>query len=371
MIMKILTVIGARPQFVKAAMVSREICSRSNCDGGKPRLREIIVHTGQHYDYNMSRLFFEELSIPAPDYHLEVGSGNHGVMTGAILSRVEDVMLKERPDVVLVYGDTNSTLAGALAASKLHIPVAHVEAGLRSFNKRMPEEINRLLTDHVSDILYAPTDAAVENLKNEGICRGVEKVGDVMLDAYLAYKTLAGAESRILEELNLTPKHYALATVHRQENTDDLQRLSIIFQAFSDIAKTSFPVVLPVHPRTRKMLAQFDIIAGPDIRFIDPVGYLDMINLELNSRLIFTDSGGVQKEAYFARVPCVTLRDETEWVETAEAGVNLLAGAQRDSIIRCYEKALHVDVNLKPGLYGKGQTAKAIVESLLTHKDCI
>jgi UDP-GlcNAc3NAcA epimerase len=363
--MKILTVIGARPQFVKAAMVSRAISVSRNSGGVNPGLHEIIVHTGQHYDYNMSRLFFEELSIPAPDYHLEVGSGNHGCMTGAILSRVEQVMLKERPDVVLVYGDTNSTLAGALAASKLHIPVAHVEAGLRSLNKRMPEEINRVLTDHVSNILYAPTDAAVENLKNEGICDGVEKVGDVMLDAYFANKSLAANTSRILEELNLTAKHYALATVHRQENTDDPKHLSSIFQAFSDIAKMSFPVVLPVHPRTRKMIAQFDIAAGPDLKLIDPVGYLDMINLEVNSRLIFTDSGGVQKEAYFAGVPCVTLRDETEWVETVEAGVNLLTGAHRDAIIGCYEKALQIDVNLKPGLYGNGQTAQAIVESLL------
>jgi UDP-N-acetylglucosamine 2-epimerase len=363
--MKILTVIGARPQFVKAAMVSRAISAFRNGAGANPGLHEIIVHTGQHYDYNMSRLFFEELSIPAPDYHLEVGSGHHGVMTGAILSRVEEVMLKERPEVVLVYGDTNSTLAGALAASKLHIPVAHVEAGLRSFNRRMPEEINRVLTDHVSDILYAPTDAAVENLRNEGICRGVEKVGDVMLDAYLANKSLAAAKSRVLEELNLTAKEYALATVHRQENTDDSQRLSSIFQAFSHIAKTSFPVILPVHPRTRKMLAQFDIAADTDIKLIDPVGYLDMINLEVNSRLIFTDSGGVQKEAYFAEVPCVTLRNETEWVETVEAGVNLLAGRQCDSIIKCYEKALQVNVNLKTDLYGTGETAKAIVESLL------
>jgi len=278
---------------------------------------------------------------------------------------VEEVMLGERPDVVLVYGDTNSTLAGALAASKLHIPVAHVEAGLRSFNKRMPEEINRVLTDHVSEVLYAPTDAAVDNLRNEGICKGVEKVGDVMLDAFLLYKTLAGTESRILEELHLIPKQYFLATVHRQENTDDPQRLLSIFQAFSDISRKSFPVVLPLHPRTRKMLAQHDIAVGTGVKLIEPVGYLDMINLEVNAKLIFTDSGGVQKEAYFAGVPCVTLRDETEWVETVAAGVNLLAGAQHDSIIRCYEKALHVDVNLKPGLYGNGRTAASIVESLM------
>jgi UDP-N-acetylglucosamine 2-epimerase len=366
--MKILTVIGARPQFVKAAMVSRAINSFRNSDGPNARLHEIIVHTGQHYDYNMSRLFFEELSIPVPDYHLEVGSGNHGAMTGSILCKVEEVLLGERPDVVLVYGDTNSTLAGALAASKLHIPVAHVEAGLRSFNKRMPEEINRLLTDHISEILYAPTDAAVHNLHKEGISNGVEKVGDVMLDAYLAHKALAGAEPSVLAQLQLIPKHYSLATVHRQENTDNPQRLEAIFEAFKTIGKDEFPLIVPLHPRTRKMMAQHGISTGKGVRLIDPIGYLDMINLEVNARVIFTDSGGVQKEAYFAGVPCVTLRDETEWVETVEAGVNLLAGAQRDSILGCHEKALHVNVNLKPGLYGNGQTAQAIVKSLLTHK---
>jgi UDP-N-acetylglucosamine 2-epimerase len=243
--------------------------------------------------------------------------------------------------------------------------VAHVEAGLRSFNKRMPEEINRVLTDHVSEILYAPTDAAAANLRNEGICKGVEKVGDVMLDAYLAFKTLAGTASHILEEPQLIPKQYLLATVHRPENTDDPQRMQAIFEAFTTIGKDEFPLIVPLHPRTRKMLAQHGITADKGVRLIEPVGYLDMINLEVNARLIFTDSGGVQKEAYFAGVPCVTLRDETEWVETVEAGVNLLAGAQRDSIIGCYEKALQVDVNLRPGLYGNGQSAKAIVESLL------
>lgn len=219
----------------------------------------------------------------------------------------------------------------------------------------------------MSEILYAPTDAAVENLRNEGIRKGVEKVGDVMLDAYLAYKALADTESRILEELNLTPKQFCLATVHRQENTDDPQRLKAIFDAFKTIGMERFPLIVPLHPRTRKMLAQNGLTADTRIRLIEPVGYLNMINLEVNARLIFTDSGGVQKEAYFAGVPCVTLRDETEWVESVEAGVNLLAGAQRDTIIRCYEKALQVDVNLKPGLYGNGQTAKAIVESLLSH----
>jgi UDP-N-acetylglucosamine 2-epimerase len=232
--------------------------------------------------------------------------------------------------------------------------VAHVEAG-EKLNKRMPEEINRVLTDHVAENLYAPTDAAVDNLRNEGICKGVEKVGDVMLDAYLSYKTLAGSESRILEELHLIPKQYLLATVHRQENTDDPQRLLSILQAFSDIARKSFPVVLPLHPRTRKMITQHAIAVGTGVKLIEPVGYLDMINLEVNARLIFTDSGGVQKEAYFAGVPCVTLRDETEWVETVAAGVNLLAGAQRDAIMRCYE--ISVDVNLKMVLRN-GQAAK-------------
>jgi UDP-N-acetylglucosamine 2-epimerase len=287
-------------------------------------------------------------------------------MTGRMLSKLEEVLLSEKPDLVLVYGDTNSTLAGALAAAKLHIPVAHVEAGLRSFNRRMPEEINRVLTDHVSQLLFAPTDAAIKNLAREGISDGVFKVGDVMLDAFLSCKSESSNKSKILSRLEVEPGRYYLATIHRQENTDNPGTLAAIVKAFEFIGNR-FPVILPLHPRTRKALQQqgIKIPAGSQVRMVEPVGYLDMIHLETNTALILTDSGGVQKEAYFAGVPCVTLRDETEWVETVEAGVNFLAGARTDSIIAAFERARTVDVKLKPGLYGNGRAAEAIVAHLL------
>jgi UDP-GlcNAc3NAcA epimerase len=364
--MKIVTIIGARPQFIKAAVVSR-IISRCHVQGAAPSVQELVVHTGQHYDYNMSRVFFEELSIPEPHYHLEVGSGSHGHMTGQMLAKVEDVLVEERPDRVLVYGDTNSTLAGALAGAKLHIPVAHVEAGLRSFNRRMPEEINRVLTDHVSELLFAPTDEAIKNLVREGITDGVFKVGDVMLDAFLHHKADAEKDSRILVDLGVEPGRYYLATVHRQENTDDPNGLSGIFNALRTIGGNGLPIILPLHPRTRRSIEGYGIQmpSGSEVRFIEPLGYLDMIHLEANAALILTDSGGVQKEACFAGVPCVTLRNETEWVETVEAGVNFLAGAQTDSIITAFERARTVDTKLKPGLYGDGHAAEAIVKHLL------
>ena len=364
--MKIVTVIGARPQFIKAAAVSR-VLSECRIPGEAASAQERVVHTGQHYDYNMSRVFFEELGIPDPGYHLEVGSGSHGHMTGQMLAKVEDVLVGERPDVVLVYGDTNSTLAGALAAAKLNIPVAHVEAGLRSFNRRMPEEINRVLTDHASQLLFAPTDAAVENLEREGITDGVFKVGDVMLDAFLHHKDDAKHRSKIMGELALESGGYCLSTAHRQENTDDPSRLSGILNALAAISEIGRPVVMPLHPRTRKNIeaSGIQMPAGSRVSLIEPVGYLDMIQLEANAALILTDSGGVQKEAYFAGVPCVTLRNETEWVETVEAGVNFLAGAHTDSILAAFERARTVDVQLKAGLYGDGHAAEAIVEILL------
>jgi UDP-N-acetylglucosamine 2-epimerase len=365
--MKVITIAGARPQFVKAATVSCAFL-KAKINQSMTEVFEIIVHTGQHYDYNMSKVFFDDLNIPEPYYHLEVGSGSHGHMTGTMLTKIEDVLQRERPDVVLVYGDTNSTLAGSLAAAKLHFPVAHVEAGLRSFNKKMPEEINRLLTDHVSSFLFAPTETAVNNLKSESIVQGVVKSGDVMLDAYLMHKEKAASKSDILSKLNIDRNGYALATVHRQENTDDDRRLEAIFRAFDKIGANSHRILLPLHPRTRKALAEkgIDPKIYSGVQIIEPVGYLEMIQLEINADVILTDSGGMQKEAYFAGVPCVTLRNETEWVETVEAGVNFLAGAETDAIVKAYERALSVDVRLAEGLFGDGHAAEKIVETLIS-----
>jgi UDP-GlcNAc3NAcA epimerase len=362
--MKIITVIGARPQFIKAAAVSGALSNRVT--GKSASVQEFIVHTGQHYDYNMSRVFFDELGIPEPHWHLEVSSASHGHMTAKILAGVENVLVQERPDWVLVYGDTNSTLAGALAAAKLNIPVAHIEAGLRSFNRRMPEEINRVLTDHVSQLLFVPTDAAVTNLAREGITGRVFKVGDVMLDAFLYYKEVAESRSRILDNLGLDFRGYYLATVHRQENTDNPHRLSGILDAMVAISNKGLPVLMPLHPRTRKCIEAYGIRLhlGSNVRLIEPIGYLDMIHLEANAALILTDSGGIQKEACFAGVPCVTLRDETEWVETVAAGINFLAGAQTDSILSAFQRARGADANFKMDLYGDGRAGEAIVEIL-------
>lgn len=315
--MKIVTVIGARPQFIKAAVVSRWLRNLAGCE-------EVLVHTGQHYDENMSDVFFHELEIPRPAYHLGIGSGGHGAQTGRMLEAIEKVLLETRPDKLLIYGDTNSTLAGALAAAKLHVPVAHVEAGLRSFSRKMPEEINRVVADHLSTWLFAPTEAAVANLEREGMTG--EKVilaGDVMYDAAIYYGDKARADA--LDRLGLAPKQYVLATIHRAENTDAGPRLHGVFAGLNAIAD-ELPVVLPLHPRTRSALTREGLIEKrhPQLRLIDPVGYLDMVMLEKHASLIATDSGGVQKEAFFHRVPCVTLRDETEWVELVELGWNRL-----------------------------------------------
>ncbi|MCX7809904.1 MAG: UDP-N-acetylglucosamine 2-epimerase (non-hydrolyzing) [Leptospiraceae bacterium] len=355
--MKILTVVGARPQFIKLAPLSKIL--REN------GVNEIIVHTGQHYDENMNDLFFKELEIPEPDYNLGIGSGNHGEQTGKMLIEIEKIILKENPDLVIVYGDTNSTLAGALAASKLHIKLAHVEAGLRSFNKRMPEEINRVLTDHVSDILFCPTQTAVENLKNEGITKGVYLVGDVMFDALLHFSKISDMKSNILERLNIKPKEYYLATIHRAENTDDHERLKNILTAFS---KMNEIVVFPIHPRTRKMINYYglgDLLENDNIKLIDPVGYLDMLKLEKNAKSILTDSGGVQKEAFWLKVPCITLRDETEWIETVNLGWNRLVGSDVEKIVEAVrDLKFGVDVSFENDF-----SAKKMYEILLELKD--
>jgi UDP-GlcNAc3NAcA epimerase len=359
--MKLLTVIGARPQFIKASAVSRAI-RQANERGAS--IREVILHTGQHFDANMSQVFFEELSIPAPDYNLNIASLGHGAMTGRMLESVESVLQVEKPDLVLVYGDTNSTLAGALAAAKLHIPVAHVEAGLRSFNKRMAEELNRILTDHVSELLFCPTTTAVENLRKEGIEHGVHLVGDVMYDVTLHYGGLA-RERHDLSKWGLTEKGYALCTVHRAENTDDPVRLAGILGALREIAK-EMPVVMPLHPRTRKIIessGDADVLKG--IAAIPPVSYLEMLRLEMSARVILTDSGGVQKEAFFQRVPCVTLRDETEWVETVEMGWNVLVGAELDMIINSWHR--HVGLSEFFSVYGNGETSKIVVTMMLNN----
>jgi UDP-GlcNAc3NAcA epimerase len=346
-VQKIVTIVGARPQFVKAGVVSRAL---------QGSFHEVLVHTGQHYDLNMSDVFFRELELAAPAYNLGVGSGTHGVQTGRMLEAIEAVLLTERPDRLLIYGDTNSTLAGALAAAKLHIPIAHVEAGLRSFNREMPEEINRVVADHLSDRLFAPTETAVVNLKNEGITGGVHRVGDVMYDTFLIGSRLAPERSKILKELKLQPKEFLLLTLHRAENTDDFSRLKAILEALAGLDQT---VVFPIHPRTRNKLQEAGIVL-PDgaLHLIDPVGYFDMVMLELNSAAVFTDSGGVQKEAYMAGVPCITLRGETEWVETVTAGWNKIVGAD-PALIRAAARLDWVATE-HPLLYGDGNAAGKI-----------
>ncbi|MBW6394561.1 UDP-N-acetylglucosamine 2-epimerase (non-hydrolyzing) [Thermus sp. SYSU G05001] len=357
---KILTVVGARPQFIKAAAVSRVLRAI-------PAVREVLVHTGQHYDDNMSRVFFEELEIPEPDYHLGIGGGTHGQNTGRMLEAIERVLLGERPDWVLVYGDTDSTLAGALAAAKLHIPVAHVEAGLRSFNRRMPEEINRVLTDHISDLLFGPTETAVQNLLREGISPDrIHLVGDVMYDAALYYGEKAEKHSQILRRLGLVPKGYILATVHRAENTDDPSRLRVILEALAQVHR-EVPVVIPVHPRTRKRVEALGLLSLLEqLLAVEPVGYLDMVMLEKNAQLIATDSGGVQKEAFFYEVPCITLREETEWVELVELGWNKLCSPERgvEGIVAMIRHSL--GTRGRPArLYGEGKAAIRVRNRLL------
>jgi UDP-N-acetylglucosamine 2-epimerase len=335
---------------VKAAAFSRAV---------RRAHHEVLVHTGQHYDAAMSDVFFAELALPAPDHHLGVGSGSHGAQTAQMLERLEAVMAAEAPERVIVFGDTNSTLAGALAAAKLGVPVAHVEAGLRSFVRDMPEEINRIVADHVSSYLFAPTRTAVDNLAREGLTRGVTLTGDIMYDALLAHAPLAAQKSRILDELALERGAYALATVHRAANTDDPARLSSIAGALSAL---ELPVVLPLHPRTRAALAQHGVATGGGLRVVDPVGYLDMLALEQSARVVLTDSGGVQKEAYLLAVPCVTLRDETEWPETLAGGWNVLAGDDRERILAAASRERPAGA---PALaFGDGRAAEVMVGAL-------
>jgi UDP-N-acetylglucosamine 2-epimerase (non-hydrolysing) len=321
--MEIASIVGARPNFIKCAPLSREL---------RKEFDEILIHTGQHYDYEMNKVFFDELKIPEPDYHLGVGSGSHGYQTGEMLKRIEEVLIKEKPDLVLVFGDTNSTLAGALAASKLHIKVGHIEAGLRSFDKKMPEEINRILTDHCSDLLFCPTETAVRNLEGEGVTKGVYLTGDVMVDAIKENIKIAEKKSKILGELGLRLKEYYLTTLHRAENTDDESNLRNIVDALCEIEK----LVFPCHPRTEKCLKQFGLRdkLTREVMVIKPVGYLDMLMLEKDAKKILTDSGGVQKEAYIFKVPCITLRGNTEWVETIKDGWNVLVGANKEKIVK-------------------------------------
>ena len=360
MALKIVTVVGARPQFVKAATVSRVIRDTQG-------IEERIIHTGQHYDHGMSDIFFDQLDIPKPAYNLGIGSSPHGKQTGLMLAAIEEVVQEETPDWVLVYGDTNSTLAGALAAAKLHIPVAHVEAGLRSFNRAMPEEINRVVTDHLSDVLFAPTLGAAQRLAKEGIDAGkVRMVGDVMFDAARFYAERAERLPHLTDQLGLAPKEYALATVHRAENTDDPSRLEAIVIGLCDLAR-NLPVLMPVHPRTRLALTKSGLLdtAETHLRVIDPVGYLEMIQLEKQARVIVTDSGGVQKEAFFFQIPCITLRNETEWTELVDNGYNRLAGTDPAAITRFFAEFADNDLDWTRPLYGDGRAAEHIVDLLV------
>jgi len=357
--MNLLTVIGARPQFIKAAVLSRYIRNNPSCG-----ITETLLHTGQHYDQNMSDVFFEEMDIPKPDINLHVGSGSHGKITGLMLERIEDVIFERKPDVVLVYGDTNSTLAGAFAASKLHVPVAHVEAGLRSFMMAMPEEQNRRLTDHLSTWLFCPTQTAEDNLKKEGInCNNltgkpnadnkqVVITGDIMYDASLYYREKSNSK--------VNEKDFILLTIHRAENTDDTNRLSSIVKAINKL--TDYKFIFPVHPRTRKILEQHNLLFATHVKMIEPIGYLEMIAYEAACSAVLTDSGGVQKEAFFFKKPCITMRDSTEWVELVNSGWNTLTGADTDKIITTV-KNLHTPVEY-PSLYGDGNCARKICDLL-------
>ncbi len=362
---KILSIVGARPQFIKAAVLSRLIRSRYRTD-----FVEYLVHTGQHYDANMSEIFFQEMMIPKPDRNLNVGSGTHGKQTGEMLIRIEEVILEQKPDIVLVYGDTNSTLAGALAASKLHIPVAHVEAGLRSFNMEMPEEQNRVLTDHISTFLFCPTEVAKKNLIKEGIDKGVEIVGDIMFDASLFYREFVKTKS--FEVGKKLEDNFYLLTLHRAENTDDYTRLHSIVDALNSLVE--YKGVFPIHPRTKKALERFGLGFGSHIKVIEPVGFLEMLWLEEKASFIVTDSGGVQKEAYFFNKPCITLRDQTEWVETVKSGWNVLVGASGEKIKRAFKEVAELQSSRSkeiivvskpknhPAFYGNGDAGIRILE---------
>jgi UDP-GlcNAc3NAcA epimerase len=357
-LLKIVTVIGARPQFIKAAAVSREVSKRKD-------ICEVIVHTGQHFDANMSDIFFEEMQIPIPQYNFEINSLEHGAMTGRMLEEIEKVLLFEKPDFVLVYGDTNSTLAGALAARKLKIKVIHVEAGLRSFNMQMPEEINRIVTDRISDILCCPTENAVHNLEREGFSNfpvTVTKVGDVMFDAAKFYSNFSADKSNIIALQGLENKDFVLCTFHRAENTDDPERLKSIIKALNEISK-DLPILLPLHPRTRKIIDTSGLKL--DFNPLNPVGYFDMLELLKHASTVMTDSGGLQKEAYFFKKQCLTMRDETEWVELVDRGYNALTGADYYKIMAQFSICRNNSPLMDEGLYGNGDASVKIVDAIL------
>lgn len=369
--MKIVTILGARPQFIKASAISR-VLRDYNTKSSRTNVKEVIIHTGQHYDTNMSEVFFQELDIPKPKYNLGVSGLPHGAMTGRMMEGIESILVKEKPDFVLVYGDTNSTLAGAMVASKLHIPLAHVEAGLRSFNANMPEEINRILTDRVSSFLFCPTQTALDNLEKEGFpfpvpaekWQHIEWVGDVMLDVVQFYKNIS-LTNIDLDNWKLNDGNYVLCTIHRSENTDSIKRLKSIILALQEISR-EMPVVVPLHPRTMNKLKDHNYLGLLDgLTIIEPVSYLEMQRLEISAGVILTDSGGIQKEAFFHKVPCITLRDETEWTETVESGWNVIAGANRQIILKEFEKCMTA-VRDYPSLFGNGDSAKKIVDRLIT-----
>ncbi len=374
---KLLTIIGARPQIIKAAALNRAIQNKFH---GK--LKEIIVHTGQHYDENMSEVFFGEMNIPRPDYNLGVGSGSHGKQTARMIEGIEELLLKEKPDYIILYGDTNSTLAGAVAASKLHIPIVHIEAGLRSFNRKMPEEINRITCDHLSTLLFSPTQTGFENLVREGFDKdakspftpdnpGIFHCGDVMYDNSLFFADLAAQKSNVIEKYSIPKDNFILSTVHRDHNTDEPQRLNAIFEAFLRIADET-SIVLPLHPRTRKMLQLEQhkklfkqLETHPGIILIPPVSFFDVIQLEQNAKMIITDSGGVQKEAYFFQKPCIILRPQTEWVEILETGLAVLADADKSRILDAYEKFKSIKIDAFPPIFGDGHAAEFICSKLV------
>jgi len=353
--MKIVTIIGTRPQFIKAATVSRVIRDTKN-------IEEIIVHTGQHFDINMSDIFFNEMEIPKPNYNLNINGLGHGAMTGQMLEKIEEVLKSETPDYVLVYGDTNSTLAGALAAKKMHIKLAHVEAGLRSFNMKMPEEINRILSDRISDILFCPTEQAIKNLTEEGFKNfNIEIInsGDVMLDAALFYNQKAKPPSFKL------PSQFILTTIHRAENTDNIEKLKSIVFALNNLSEDC-NIVLPLHPRTQKIISENNLSFNKNrILLTAPVGYFEILYLLQNCKLVMTDSGGMQKEAYFFKKPCITLRDETEWVELVNLGANIIAGSNHENILNSYKMILKQNINFEAKIYGCGNAAEQIVDSLI------
>lgn len=357
--MKIITVIGARPQFVKAGVLSRAFKN-------DPSIEEVIVHTGQHFDENMSDVFFDEMEIPQPKYNLAVNNLGHGAMTGRMLEGIEEILQNEKPDMLLVYGDTNSTLAGALAARKMHIKVVHVEAGLRSFNMEMPEEVNRILTDRISDFLFCPTDSAIANLKDEGydaIDCHVVKSGDVMQDAAYFYAEKSADKSTVLAGLDY--EKFALVTLHRAENTNSKEKLEAIVSALNKVHKEVVPLVIPLHPRTKAKLAEFEL--SLDVHTIDPVGYFDMLELLKNCAFVVTDSGGLQKEAYFFKKYCVTMREQTEWVELVAEKVNVLVGSNKEEICKAAEVALTVEADFSKDLYGNGKASQNILNYLLAN----